>query len=170
MSNAVRYTVFNTDWGYFGLKADSSGILGTTLAAGDLQTATKRLLPDSGDCKFDKNLFATLQKQIIAYFAGDKIDFDPDIPIANSECTDFARDVYNACRAVKFGNSISYSQLAARIGRAGAARAVGTAIAKNSCPLLIPCHRVIKGDGTPGHFSLPGGENLKKRLLIHEKH
>ena len=70
-----------------------------------------------------------------------------------------------ACRDIKFGQTISYSGLAKRIGRAGSARAVGNALAKNPLPLIIPCHRVVRNDGKIGGFSAKGGITLKKKML-----
>ena len=92
-----------------------------------------------------------------------------DIPVAFEGLSPFAIKVLSACRNVGFGKAVSYHELARKIGRANAARAVGTVMAKNPLPLIIPCHRVIRSDGKLGGFSAPGGISLKKRLLRHEK-
>ncbi|XP_015912460.1 methylated-DNA--protein-cysteine methyltransferase [Parasteatoda tepidariorum] len=68
---------------------------------------------------------------------------------------------------VPFGTSISYGGLAELSGNSSASRAVGTAMKNNPVPILIPCHRVIKSDGSIGHYS--GGNGVKEWLLKHEK-
>jgi O-6-methylguanine DNA methyltransferase len=60
---------------------------------------------------------------------------------------------------------VSYSQLAGMIGKPRASRAVGSTLARNPIPLIIPCHRVIHSDGSLGNFSAPGGTSTKKKLL-----
>ncbi|MBU0617216.1 MAG: MGMT family protein, partial [Planctomycetes bacterium] len=69
------------------------------------------------------------------------------------------------CRRVCYGQTRSYKQLAEQLGRPGAARAVGTAMSRNPCPIVVPCHRVVRSDGSLGGFSGPDGVNTKHRLL-----
>lgn len=76
----------------------------------------------------------------------------------------FARAVLAACRTIPRGEVRTYGQLAAYLGKPGAARAVGGALRRNPVPLLIPCHRVIRGDGEIGEFNM-GGPAVKRRLL-----
>jgi O-6-methylguanine DNA methyltransferase len=111
----------------------------------------------------------TLQEQITAYFDGAHINFSQDIPLGLDRFSSFGISVLTACRAVEFGQTITYSRLARKSGRPAASRAVGSVLAKNPLPLIIPCHRVIRSDGKLGGFSAPGGVKLKKRLLLHEK-
>ncbi|MEM3031066.1 MAG: MGMT family protein [Candidatus Micrarchaeia archaeon] len=66
------------------------------------------------------------------------------------------------------GKTASYAEIAKRVGRPKAARAVGNALAKNPFPLLIPCHRVIRSDGSAGGYSRKGGSAKKKKLLERE--
>ncbi len=120
--------------------------------------------------EFDKTFFKTLQEQIAAYFEGACVNFSRDIPLALDGFSSFGISVLTACRAIGFGQTITYGRLAKKSGRPNASRAVGSALAKNPLPLLIPCHRVVRSDGKIGGFSAPGGTNLKKRLLLHEKH
>jgi len=81
--------------------------------------------------------------------------------------TPFERRVWCELRSVKFGETITYSQLAWRCGSPRAARAVANAMAKNPIPIIIPCHRVVRADGGFGGFS--AGIRLKKYLLDMEK-
>ena len=79
--------------------------------------------------------------------------------------SEFAKSVLTACRAIKFGQTISYLGLAEKAGHPTAARAVGNVMAKNPLPLIVPCHRVLNADGRAGGFSATGGISLKKKML-----
>jgi O-6-methylguanine DNA methyltransferase len=83
--------------------------------------------------------------------------------------TAFQRAVWAACMEIPEGETRSYKWIAERIGKPGAARAVGSALGKNPFAPVVPCHRVIKSDGSPGGFSGPGGLKTKLRLLKKEK-
>lgn len=81
---------------------------------------------------------------------------------------DFARRIYTELRRVKWGETVTYGELAARAGEPSAARAVGMVMAKNPVPLIVPCHRVVRSDGGIGGFSAPGGADFKKKMLALE--
>jgi methylated-DNA-[protein]-cysteine S-methyltransferase len=72
--------------------------------------------------------------------------------------------VYQALRAVGAGRTVTYAELAALAGSPGAVRAVGQALARNPCPLVVPCHRVVAAGGAGG-FTAPGGLETKRWLL-----
>ena len=129
-----------------------------------------RILENLPDAKFDKSYFKDLQEKIIAYFDGDRVSFGPDISVSLNGFCGFSCRVLTVCRSIQFGQTITYAELAKKVGRPNAGRAVGNVLAKNPLPLIVPCHRIIRNDGKLGGFSAPGGVNLKKRLLAHEKH
>ncbi|MFC1501212.1 methylated-DNA--[protein]-cysteine S-methyltransferase [Elusimicrobiota bacterium] len=81
----------------------------------------------------------------------------------------FARQVWLECFNIPKGTTISYKELAIRIGHAKSARAVGSVLRKNPFAPIIPCHRVIKSDGTIGKYSAKGGVKEKLRLINCEK-
>ncbi len=83
--------------------------------------------------------------------------------------TDFERKVLLACTKIPAGQTRTYSQLAQQIGKPHAARAVGNALAKNPLAPIIPCHRVIRNDGSLGGYSAKGGTRRKRALLKNEK-
>ena len=88
-----------------------------------------------------------------------------DLPYDFNRVGDFAREVYRANLAVKAGRTCSYGDIARQLGQPPAAsRAVGTALGANPWPLLVPCHRVVAGDGRMTRFSGPGGIKTKLRL------
>jgi methylated-DNA-[protein]-cysteine S-methyltransferase len=169
MQEATRYTIFKTKWGYFGLAGTELGLLRACLPGPELGKIKSQLLENLCAARYDKALFKVLREQITAYFDGAYVNFDKDIPIITDGLSFFAMQVLNTCRDIRFGETISYGGLAKEIGRAGAARAVGGALAKNPLPLIVPCHRVVRSDGKIGGFSAPGGKKLKIKLLNHEK-
>lgn len=99
--------------------------------------------------------------QLKRYFDGALRQFDIELDIRSA--TSFQRDVLEALRAVPYGATISYGQLAARAGRTGAARAVGQAVGRNPLPVFIPCHRVVSASGGIGGYL--GGLAIKEGLL-----
>jgi O-6-methylguanine DNA methyltransferase len=91
----------------------------------------------------------------------------PRVPLDLRKGTRFDRNVWSVIESIAFGESMSYGQVAAKIDRAGASRAVGRACGRNPVPIFIPCHRVIAGTGKLGGFS--AGLGIKKALLELEK-
>lgn len=103
------------------------------------------------------------EKQLQAYFSGTRRDFDlPLAPVG----TPFQRAVWDALRAIPYGETRTYAQLAASVGRPKACRAVGMANNRNPIAILIPCHRVIGADGSLTGYA--GGLDAKKTLLALE--
>ncbi len=98
--------------------------------------------------------------QLDEYFAGKRNTFD--LPLA-PEGTDFQRTVWHALATIPYGETISYAQLATRIGKPSAVRAVGAANGRNPIPIVLPCHRVIGADGSLTGF---GGGLPTKRFLL----
>jgi methylated-DNA-[protein]-cysteine S-methyltransferase len=166
MAKGVKYTIFKTKWGYFGLAANGKGLFRTVLPCPTLKITKKYLVAGLDNPKFEKNLLKPLQNKIIAYFEGKPVNFNEPLDLANHPA--FTKKVLAACKKIPSGKTITYSQLAAMIGKPNASRAVGNALAKNPIPLIVPCHRVIRRDGSIGRFSAPGGVPLKKRLIALE--
>ena len=107
--------------------------------------------------------FVTHALQLLrAYFTGIPTAFS-DIPLDPPFASPFQTAVRRACRTIPWGHTRSYSWIASRIGRTNASRAVGNALARNPLPIIIPCHRVIRADGTLGGFTL--GPRIKTHLL-----
>lgn len=165
MKPKPKYVVFKTKWGWFGLAAGPAGLLRSCLPAPKAHLAKARLLRELPGAEPDKQTYKGLQEQIRAYFDGENVDFSRDIPIVLAGLSDFTQDVLSACRTIRYGRRLSYSQLAERLARPRAARAVGNALAKNPILLIIPCHRVVRSDGRIGGFSAVGGVKLKKKMF-----
>ena len=96
-----------------------------------------------------------------AYFRGERVDFDCELDLDGAG--DFDRRVWEAAREIGYGETDTYGGIAARIGQAKAARAVGQALGRNPIPVIVPCHRVLRADGSVGGFS--AGLDWKTRLL-----
>lgn len=111
----------------------------------------------------DNPVLAAVAKQLADYFAGRRRGFDLPLAPVGSE---FQRSVWRGLQSIPPGCTCSYQELARRIGRPGAARAVGRANGANMLALVIPCHRVVRADGVAGGYS--GGTWRKQRLLEHE--
>ncbi|HEY8217728.1 MAG TPA: methylated-DNA--[protein]-cysteine S-methyltransferase [Acidimicrobiia bacterium] len=103
--------------------------------------------------------------RVRAYFNGD-LDAIDDLPVRFERGTPFQRAVWDALRTIPPGETISYAELARRVGRPGAYRAVGAANGQNPVGVVVPCHRVIAADGTLGGYG--GGLDRKRWLLAHE--
>jgi methylated-DNA-[protein]-cysteine S-methyltransferase len=112
---------------------------------------------------------AELEREIAEHLAGTRAAFD--LPVVLEGMSDWDHRVLGGVRTIPRGATASYGEVARRIGKPGAARAVGGAVGRNPIGLLIPCHRVIAGDGTLGGY---GGSwfgsreellGLKERLL-----
>jgi methylated-DNA-[protein]-cysteine S-methyltransferase len=106
--------------------------------------------------------------QVERYFAGERVAFDLDVDAhaAAHGFTEFERDVYRALARVPYGEVVSYRDLAREAGRPNAYRAVGSAMARNELPVILPCHRVIKNDGRLGSYG--DDPAWKERLLALE--
>ena len=108
--------------------------------------------------------FATLVAQLADYFAGRRTDFDLPLSPAGTE---FQRKVWAGLLAIPYGQTVSYGELAGRIGRPAASRAVGLANGKNPIAIVVPCHRVIGADGSLTGYG--GGLDRKRFLLALEQ-
>jgi methylated-DNA-[protein]-cysteine S-methyltransferase len=98
--------------------------------------------------------------QLEQYFAGERTEFDLALSL---EGTEFERRVWDEVRAIPYGSTASYAEIAARAGRPGACRAVGRANGRNPIAVVVPCHRVIGSDGSLTGYA--GGIEMKRALL-----
>jgi methylated-DNA-[protein]-cysteine S-methyltransferase len=116
------------------------------------------------DTRRPRGVLAETEQQLTAYFAGKLKTFD--LPLALTG-TPFQCEVWTMLRYIPFGETCSYAELADRIGRPAAVRAVGAANGQNPIPIVIPCHRVIGKNGSLTGFG--GGLRMKAWLLGHEQ-
>ncbi len=119
--------------------------------------------PDGARRDDGEAVLVAARDQLDDYFAGVRTEFD--LPLGTAG-TPFQRAVWDALRAIPYGETRSYGELAAAIGRPGASRAVGLANGRNPVAIVVPCHRVIGADGSLTGFG--GGLDRKRHLLALE--
>ncbi len=141
--------------------------IGDLLLAGDEQTLCLLGFPEGSmrrepepDWIFSEKPFAEARAQLKAYFAGDRKSFDLKL---NPGGTEFQLEVLNELQKIPYGTTTSYGDIAKRIGRPKAVRAVGAANGRNPIPIIIPCHRVIGSSGDMTGFG--GGIPTKEALI-----
>ena len=103
-----------------------------------------------------------------ALLDGDQVDLN-FVDVDFGEAPDFETAVWEATRSIPPGSSMTYGELAVRIGRPGGAQAVGRALGANPCPIVVPCHRVIGVGGELTGFSAHGGTETKRTMLLIER-
>jgi O-6-methylguanine DNA methyltransferase len=149
------------------LAATADGLLAAEIGA-DLEMFGQALAVRTGhDVIIDAARIKPYADQFAAYLNGELRVFD--LPIDWSLITPFQRQVLEAQLDIPYGETRTYGQLAAQIGRPKAFRAVGRAGATNPIPLVIPCHRVIGADGSLRGYRAPGGTDTKAWLLALEE-
>lgn len=115
--------------------------------------------------KTPRNIPGGIDWLIADLYNGKKQNFDLSL-LNLSGLTEFSVKVLRQAYKIPRGKVATYSGLASKVGSPRAARAVGSVMANNPFPLIIPCHRVVRADGKPGQFG--GGSNMKKQLLARE--
>jgi methylated-DNA-[protein]-cysteine S-methyltransferase len=164
----MQYHIFSTPPGFCALlfKTNPTRPVKLLLPVPDKASLTGQIPPGAIETSTPPKEILKITAAVRAYFKGEpiQIHFD-DLPL--DACTPLQRHVLRAVYEIPFGQTRSYGDIAKAVQRPKAARFVGTTMANNPFPLLIPCHRVIKSDGAIGMFG--GGEDLKARLLQHEK-
>ena len=155
------FDTFLTPLGKFSVAVDEKGALAAA-AFGGVDALRKRFRAE--ELVRDERCVEKARCQIGEFFAGRRTGFDLAFsPVG----TEFQRVVWRQLQRIPFGQTRSYAQVAAAIGRPRAARAVGRAIGSNPICLLTPCHRVIGADGSLAGFAF--GQKLKRQLLEHEE-
>lgn len=168
LSHASTVVVLNSRFGWFGVAGDATAVVAVAIGHSSAAAAREQLTRERRRAPHSlPPLLTRAAEQIARYFDGEPLDLS-DLPIRTEPQTPFQRRVRLALRQVRYGETVSYAELARRAGAPGAARAVGSVMASNPLPLLIPCHRVIGAGGRLGGFSAPQGVALKRALLAME--
>jgi methylated-DNA-[protein]-cysteine S-methyltransferase len=152
---------------YFSLLESPLGPLLLTCDGGGVLTRvlmrTRGRMATAPEWRRDDAMLGEARRQLDAYFAGDLYSFDLVLALPG---TPFQRRVWQALRELHYAETVSYGELARRIGEPNGARAVGLANHHNPLPIVVPCHRVIGADGSLTGFG--GGIGRKRWLLSHE--
>ncbi len=159
--------IFPTEIGWMGLLGRENHVERLIFGHSSPDSLWERLTTEVRGDFTECDWFPELRSRLEAYACGQWTDFS-DVSVNLSHLTPFQHRVVTELRKVPYGQTLSYAELAARAGSPKAARAVGSVMAQNRVPLIIPCHRVIGSGGHLGGFSAPRGIAFKKQLLALE--
>lgn len=165
-----HFHLFDTAIGACALAWGGERIIGAQLPERDEETARRRLarrFPEATEAS-PPAFVAEAIDGIVALLAGERRDLSY-LPVAIEAVPEFNRRVYEVALSIPPGETLTYGEVAARIGEPGAARAVGVALGQNPFPIIVPCHRVLAAGGRTGGFSADGGVETKLRMLTIEK-
>ncbi len=165
----MDFTLFDTAIGRCGIAWGARGIVVVQLPEADvrvLRTRIARAVPDAREAPPPPEVRRAIDA-IAALLDGEPRDL-ADVVLDMERVPEFNRRVYAVARAVPPGETITYGEIAERIGERGAAQAVGQALERNPFPIVVPCHRVLAAGGGIGGFSARGGVATKRRMLAIE--
>jgi methylated-DNA-[protein]-cysteine S-methyltransferase len=163
------FTLFDTPIGRCAVAWNARGIAGVQLPeARDARTRARLVerFPGARE-ETPPDEVARAVDGVSALLRGERLDLS-DVPLDLDGVPPFYRRVYETARGIPPGSTLTYGELAERLGKPGAARAVGQALGKNPFALVVPCHRVLAAGGRVGGFSAAGGITTKLRLLAIE--
>jgi len=167
---SARLTLFDTALGPCAIAWSAHGIVALQLPEADRRATRARLrrrLPDALDGDPPADVQRAIEA-IVALLEGEPVDLG-DVVLDPTGVPDFHRRVYAVARTIAPGTTLTYGEVARRIGEPGAARAVGQALGQNPFAIIVPCHRVLAAEGGIGGFSAGGGRSTKRRMLAIER-
>ncbi|MBX6389350.1 MAG: methylated-DNA--[protein]-cysteine S-methyltransferase [Frankia sp.] len=158
-------TLFDSALGRCGVVWGDGGLLAVALTGPDTRGYLRAAWPDAVEIPPPPWVLAAVEA-MTALLAGTPRDEElRAVPVDLSGVPEFHRRVYEVVRTIPPGSTMTYGEVAARLGMPGAARGVGRALGRNPLLLVVPCHRVLAADGALRGFSAPGGTATKRRLL-----
>jgi methylated-DNA-[protein]-cysteine S-methyltransferase len=169
-SRNLDYALFDTAIGRCGIVWSARGIVGVQFPEGSEQATRKRLLrrhPNACETIPPDGVRRAIE-DIVALLRGERRDLSEAV-LDWDAVPNFNRRVYDVARAIPPGGTLSYGEVAERLGDRNLARDVAQALGQNPFPIIVPCHRVMAAGGKTGGFSAPGGVRTKLRLLSIER-
>ena len=164
------YSLFDTALGPCGIVWTARGVHAVQLPQANREATRARLTkryPRASEAPPPPSIREAIDG-MVALLSGQRRDLQ-DVVI-DDDCTpDFNKKVYAIARKIPPGETLTYGEVAERLGDKLLARAVGQALGENPCPIVMPCHRVLAANGKTGGFSAPGGVVTKLALLTIEK-
>ena len=164
-----QFAIFDTPIGACGVIWGARGITGVQLPMGSEDKTRRRIQQRSGDIA-EGEPPADVKRAIGAItelLAGKKKDL-LDIELDLAGVPDFHRGVYDIARQIPPGQTLTYGDIAKKLGGVELSRDVGQALGRNPCPIVVPCHRVLAAGNKPGGFSANGGVLTKLKMLAIE--
>jgi len=165
----TQFTVFETDLGWAAIAWSDKGLVAVRIPQTGRErvlAALRRRLPDAEEAEPPPTV-ATVIADIRALLAGGRPDFAGAV-LDLSAMSGFNAQVYAIARTIRPGETLTYGEVAERLGDKLLARDVGKALGENPWPIVVPCHRVTAAGGKLGGFSAPGGATTKLKLLTIE--
>lgn len=164
-------SVFKTSLGWFSLMGQVGHLIAVKIGhpSRDAALAACRADDSADGCEVQiSDWNPDLRQKLEAFTAGTRISFS-DVTLAyRRPLPEFRQQVILATRTIPYGSTMTYLELASLAGSPRAARAVGSSMATNRFPIIVPCHRVVASGGKLGGFTAPGGLDLKQQLLAIE--
>ena len=170
MPDATHLALFDTALGPCGIAWGPAGVCGLQLPGADRArtlASLRRRHPAAREAEPTPPIAAAMAA-IVALLRGEPVDLS-DVTLDMGGVPEFHQRVYTLARSIPPGRTLSYGELAQRLGEPHAARAVGQALGANPFAIIVPCHRVLAAHGAAGGFSAPGGVATKRRLLEIER-
>ncbi len=174
-TDEVYVSYFDTALGVAGIGYTERAVVAVQLPEATVEATRRRLNrrltatevdgnEESGTFDVGRDAIERIQRLL----AGEEVELDP-VPVDVSGCSDFNQQVYAVVRMIGRGETLTYGEVARRVGEPGGAQAVGRAMGANPIPVIIPCHRVLGADGKLVGFSANGGVETKRRMLLAEE-
>jgi methylated-DNA-[protein]-cysteine S-methyltransferase len=172
-TGAPDLSIFPTSIGWFGLVGAGGRLVRILFghsSADEVREAAQLADERSGEGEpaAESDWHPELRERLVRYAAGEPVAFG-DVPLELPPRTPFQARVIEVVRKIPYDRTLSYGDVARQAGFPGAARAVGTVMASNRFPIVIPCHRVLAAAGRLGGYSSPQGTSLKAHLLALER-
>jgi methylated-DNA-[protein]-cysteine S-methyltransferase len=164
------FTLFETDIGPCGIAWGERGVIAVQLPEADAARTRARLVrrcPDAREAPPPTDVSRAIDG-IVALLRGEARDLS-GVALDMGRIEEFDRRVYEIARTIPAGATLSYGEIAVRLGGRELARDVGQALGRNPFPIVVPCHRVLAAGGKAGGFSANGGVTTKLRLLTIER-
>jgi methylated-DNA-[protein]-cysteine S-methyltransferase len=160
------FAIFSTAIGRCAVAWSTEGISGLALPAHDDRVLRSRMqrrpasVHERDAPREVQQVIADIQRLL----AGEHRDLSSAV-LDMTDVPEFDRHVYVETRSISPGQTLTYGDIASRLGDVGLSRAVGQALGRNPIPIIVPCHRVLAAQGRLGGFSAPGGASTKRKLL-----
>jgi len=164
-----QFTLFDTPIGICGIEWGPRGINGVQLPMGNEEKTRARIRQRHGDIAEAQPPAEVRHavEGIIELLSGKPNDLS-DVVLDLDGVPEFNRGVYEIARSIPPGKTMTYGDIAKRLGGVELSRDVGQALGRNPCPIVVPCHRVLAAGGKPGGFSANGGVVTKLKMLAIE--
>jgi methylated-DNA-[protein]-cysteine S-methyltransferase len=164
------FTLFDTALGACAIAWGERGVVGVRLPARNAaatRAQVRRRHPGAQESLSPPSIARAIEA-IVALLGGEARDLS-EVVLDMDGIGDFERRVYDLARSIAPGRTLSYGEMAERLGDVHLARDVGQALGRNPFPIIVPCHRVLARAGKAGGFSAPGGVTTKLRMLTIER-